>query len=112
MTTNISNNDKVFFEKIKGTIQGFETDVKNEIAKRAEENSKFNNEYTSTKGKLSAEIKRLIELIEDLNTEIHRLKQCITVQSVNLNAANEKFKRNATLLEKAEAMCHSMGEQF
>jgi len=41
MTTNISNNDKVFFEKVKGTIQGFETDVRNEIAKRSEENSRF-----------------------------------------------------------------------
>lgn len=51
-------------------------------------------------------------MIEDLTTEIHRLKQCITVQSVNLNAANEKFKRNSSLLEKAEAMCHSMTVQF
>lgn len=41
MTTNISNNDKVFFEKIKGTIQGFEADVRSEIAKRGEENSHF-----------------------------------------------------------------------
>lgn len=112
LTTNISNNDKVFFEKMKGVVEGFENDVKAEIAKRGEEDAHFQNEYNITKGKLKSEIARLVQLIEDLTTEIHRLQQCITVQKVNLNSANEKFRRNSTLMEKAEAMCHSMSEQF
>lgn len=62
-------------------------DLKARKVKLIKEDSDFQKHFTTTSEKLKAEVKRLQELIEDLENEIEELKNCVAVQTSNKMSA-------------------------